>query len=378
MKRIIILGCGFAGFEAARYLAGRLPKGWKLLLVDEHDFFTFIPLIYKVAAAQMDEKNIIFPIRHVVERKGIDFLQDIVTEIKPKKKAVQTKFGREIPYDFLLLGLGSQTNYFSVQGMRNCLDLKTIEDALKLRSALLERFMYLKAPGQDQDIRVFVVGGGFTGIETVCSLREYADALCAKFGVKKDRVKFTLLEAAPHILGLANEKARRYAERSMEEMGIRLHKDTAVGRVTGSTIECSRSRSYPYDLCIWVAGIKPNKVVEDISSLICGIDKTNVDLSMRSIKDEHIFGAGDNVVCSGIPRTAHHAIMEGRIAAENILRAICGKELRARRVYVSPLLVSLGKKKGMFVYKDFCMTGRFALWTKRLVEWHYVFTRKNL
>ncbi len=377
MKRIVILGCGFAGLEAARYLARRLPQGWKITLVGEHDFFTFIPSIYKVAASQMDEKSIVFPVRRIMERKGIEFLQDIITEIAPKKKTVKTKFGQAITYDYLLLGLGSQTNYFNATGAENCLELKTIEDALRLRFALLEKFTSLKAKSKSEDIHVFVVGGGFTGIETVCSLREYADALCEKFSVEKSRVKFTLFEAAPYILGPANEKARRYAERCMEEMGIHVQKDTAVERVTQSKIGCSKSRSYSYDLCIWVAGIKPNQVVQNISVLICGVDKTNVDLNMRSIKDAHVFGAGDNVICSGIPRTAHHAITEGRIAAKNILQAISGKELRPRRMSVSALLVSLGKKKGMFVYRNFCLRGRFALWIKHLVEWHYVFTRKH-
>lgn len=377
MKRIVILGCGFAGLEAARYLAGRLPRGWKIVLVNEHDFFTFTPSIYKVAAAQMDGKRIIFPIRRMMERKGIEFLQDVVTGIVPKKKSVKTKFGQTITYEYLLLGLGSETNYFNATGSENCLELKTVEDALRIRSTLLNMFMTMKKQRRNRNIRIFVIGGGFTGIETICSLHGYAKALCTKFGIDRDSVKLALLEAAPNILGPANEKARRYAERCMEKMDILVQKDTAVERVTRSKIECSKSRSYQYDLCIWVAGIKPNEVVQNISVLICGVDKMNVDPNMRSIKDAHVFGAGDNVICSGIPRTAHHAITEGRIAAQNILRAINGKELRPRRVRASALLVSLGRKKGMFVYRRFCLKGKFALWIKHLVEWYYMFTRKH-
>lgn len=378
MKRIVILGCGFAGFEAARSLCKRLPKGWKVIMIDEHDFFTFIPSIYKVAAAQMDEKNIIFPLRRIMERKGIEFIQDIVSEIKPRKKVIETKFGRTISYDYLLLALGSQTNFFNASGMENCRELKTIEDALRLRGKMLEKFMHLKTPNQNRDIRIFVIGGGFTGVETICSIKEYSNELCDKFGVANDRVKFTLLEAAPIILGKSNKKAQAYAEKKMAHMGIKVQKDTAVDRVTKSKIHCSKDRSYPYDLCIWVAGIKPNTVVEEIASLICGVDKTNVDLRMRTHKDEFIFGAGDNVICSGIPRTAYHAIIEGQIAAENILRSIKKNELITRCLKKSALLVSLGSKTGMFVYKDFCLTGRFALWIKFFVEWHYVLSRKYL
>lgn len=378
MKRIVILGCGFAGFEAVRYLCKRLPKGWKIILIDEHDFFTFIPSIYKVAASQMDEKKIIFPIRDIMERKGIEFVQDVVSEIKPRKKVVETKFDRTIQYDYLLLALGSQTNFFSATGFENCRELKTIEDALKLRGKMLEKFMHLKTPNQTRDIRIFVIGGGFTGVETICSLREYANELCDKFGVAHTRVKFTLLEAAPFILGRTNKKSQEYAEKKMAQMEIKVQKNTAVDRVTKSKIHCSEDRSYEYDLCVWVAGIKPNIVVENISSLICGVDKTNVDLRMRTHKDEFIFGAGDNVICSGIPRTAHHAMTEGQVAAENILRSIKKRELISRRMKKSALLVSLGSKTGMLVYKDFCLTGRFTLWIKFLVELSYVLSRKYL
>ena len=236
--------------------------------------------------------------------------------------------------------------------------------------------MYLKAPNQNRDIRIFVIGGGFTGVESICSLREYADNLCETFGVSKTRVHFTLLEAAPIILGKTNKKAQVYAEKKMKAMGITVQKDTAVISISTIEIQCTKNRIFPYDLCVWVAGIKPNSVVEDISSLICGKDKTNVDTCMQAHLDKFIFGAGDNVICSGIPRSAYLAIIEGKLAAKNILRTIEGKKCISRQLRTSPLLISLGQKTGMLVYKKFCLKGKFALWIKHLVEWHYVISRK--
>ncbi len=377
-KRIVILGCGFGGLETARYLHAYCGKLVEMTVIDQHEFFTFVPSLYKVAAGTEDEQNIVFPLGPVLKRRGITFLKDVVEAIDRRKKMVKLAYGQLLSYDYLVVALGSATNYFGIPGAQeNSLELKSLEDAVRIRGAISDAVLALTRPAKEQVLlRIVVMGGGLSGVETVCELREYARKLCREYGLDYGLVSLSIVERMPHLLNNFGEKVYAPVERRMRRLGIQIVTGITVSKVEKGKL-ITGGKTIPFDTLIWVGGIQPHEVTESSEGLACGLKGINVNPQLQFFNDPAIFGVGDNIVCDGIVRTAQNAMLEGKHVARNICRMIAGKPLLEYKKRPLPLLIALGRGHGLFAHKGIVLRGWLASVLKKLVEWHHVWSRKK-
>ena len=178
--RVVIIGAGFGGLWAARALA-HLP--FHVTLIDRNNYHTFLPLLYQVAAAELEPEQIIYPVRSILRPlPNVDFLMAEVSRIDFEGRVVETNAG-PVSYDYLILAAGSTTNFFGVQGAEHAYPLKTLDEAIRLRNHILccfERSVPLSDPEQRRKRLSFaIVGGGPTGVEFAGAL---AELLAARFG----------------------------------------------------------------------------------------------------------------------------------------------------------------------------------------------------
>ncbi len=342
-RRVVIVGGGFAGMTTAASLEDLLPPGGSvsITLVSDQNALLFTPMLAEVAGGSLEPGHISAPLRTALRRtefvrgcaEGVDFGRRILT-VAPAKGGPGS--AREIPYDHLVLAVGSVSNYFGAANIqRNAFDFKTLLDAIRIRNHVIE--MFERADREtDPEVRrslvTFVIaGGGFAGVELAGALNDFSRGILADYPrVPAGEVRTVLVHSRDRILPELSESLGRYALERMKARGVEFRLSTRVldaqeGRVMLSDGEI-RTRTLA-----WTAGSAPSPWLKSI-----GLDTDKrgavvVDSTMAVTGRDGIWALGD---CAALkdgrsgdpcPPTAQFALREGRSLARNISRSLRGE-----------------------------------------------------
>jgi NADH:quinone reductase (non-electrogenic) len=221
--RIVILGGGFAGLHAAIHLDDTLARDphMEVTLVNRENFFLFTPMLHEVAASDLDLTNIVNPVRKLLKR--VKFFAGEVESIDVSRRSVTVSHGfdhhhHELPYDHLVIGLGSITNFFNLPGLaEKALTMKSLGDAIHLRNHLIGSLEEADTECSD-DVRgpllTFVVaGGGFAGVETIAGINDFVrEAIHFYNNLRGGMLRIVLVHPGDVILPELGPKLGRYAQ----------------------------------------------------------------------------------------------------------------------------------------------------------------------
>jgi NADH:ubiquinone reductase (H+-translocating) len=258
--RVVILGAGFGGLEAARALA-RAPA--EVTLLDRHNHHLFQPLLYQVATAALSPGDIAWPARAIFRRqRNVAVVLAEVTEIDTAARLVRADAeGLVIPYDALVLATGATHSYFGHDEWAPVAPgLKAIEDATEIRRRLLLAFERAEIATDEAERRrlltFVVVGAGPTGVELAGAMVELArHAMPREFRrIDPATARVVLVEAGPRVLPTFPEDLSAVARRSLERMGVQVLTGTRVTRCTPAGVECGEER-IPASTIVWAAGV---------------------------------------------------------------------------------------------------------------------------
>ena len=221
-RRILILGSGFAGVEAARYLDRTAAKraDVEVTLVSRDNFSLFTPMLHEVVASDLEPPDICNPLRKLLRR--VTVVTGEIRTINLAARRVTISYGirelkRELPFDYLVLALGSETSFLGIPGVaEHALGIKTLRDAAILRAgviAMLEAASVEPDPGRRKRMLTFVVvGGGFAGVETVGAINDLARQSLQHYGgINPREVRVILIHGGPVILPELGEALGVYA-----------------------------------------------------------------------------------------------------------------------------------------------------------------------
>ena len=231
--RVVIVGAGFGGLWAARAFA---HTDFQVLLIDRNNYHTFLPLLYQVAAAEVEPEEIVYPVRSILRPLGnVDFLLADVKGIDFAARTLQTSV-TAVPYDYLILAAGSATHFYGVAGAADhAFTLKTLDDGVRLRNHILCNF---ERAARDSDVErrrrrltFAIVGGGPTGVEYAGALAELLRGPLKRDFPKLDLhdARVVLLESADRLLPSLPLRLSRYALRRLEKMGVEVRLQTVGG-----------------------------------------------------------------------------------------------------------------------------------------------------
>src|SRR5215813_4157147 len=329
--RILILGGGFAGQHAAIHLYDTLARDpdVEITLVNRDNFFLFTPMLHEVAASDLDLTNIVNPVRKLLKR--INFFAGEVERIDLENKVVSVSHGFDhhhltLPYDHLVVGLGSITNFFNLPGLeQRALTMKSLGDAIHLRNRLIA---HLEEAGTEcsanlrRPLLTFVVaGGGFAGVETIAGINDFLREAVRFYPSLSERMlRIVLVHPGKVILPELGEKLGRYAERKLSERGVEILVNTRVSGVENSNVKLSSGEMIESKALIWTAGTSPNPVID---CLPCAKERgrLKVDEMLRLPNWPGVWSLGD---CALVPDhktgqyhppTAQHALREGKTLA---------------------------------------------------------------
>src|SRR5579871_2964991 len=256
--RVVIVGAGFAGLEAARHM-GSLPV--QVTVLDRANYHLFQPLLYQVATAGLSPADIAAPIRWVLRRqKNVEVVLAEVTAVDLQARRVSFQ-DVAIPYDYLVVATGARHAYFGHPEWEPLAPgLKTIEDALEIRRRVLLAFELAErqaaAGEKDSPLNFVVVGGGPTGVELAGTLAEISrHALANEFrSIDPSRTHILLIEGGPRVLPAYAEDLSRSAEEQLRHLGVEVRTSTMVTQVEAGAVHLGKTK-LPATVILWAAGV---------------------------------------------------------------------------------------------------------------------------
>ena len=334
MTRVLILGSGFAGLNAAKVFGG--AEGIEVIIIDQKNYHLFQPLLYQVAAAALSPAEIAVPIRNIFSRySNIKVFQGKVHTINADTKSVFTNVG-DFRYDYLIVACGARHFYFGNEGWEeNAPGLKTIEQAVEIRRRVLTAFEKAETEN-DIDIKVklltfVIVGGGSTGVELAGALAELSRFTFAKDfrNIDPKRTRILLIEAGPRILPNFSENLSLRANRHLEKLGVQVLTFKKVTKIDADGVNIGDERIEAATV-LWAAGIQASRLNRHLKGELDSMGRIVVEPDMSLKQYPEVFVAGDQAHFSyqtGKPLhgIAPVALQQGRFIAKNILKEIEGK-----------------------------------------------------
>ena len=387
-KKIVILGGGFAGVECARKLESDFVNDpdIEIVMISEDNFLLFTPMLPQVASGMIETRHIIMPIRTICERTT--FYEGRVKNIDPYGKIVNLwgtgeKRGISFHYDFLVVALGSQTNFFGLSDVeKHAYTMKTLNDAVMLRNRIvdmLEQAENETNPILRKSLLTFViVGGGFAGIETAGELMDLLlDARKHYPNIHRDDINVIVLEALPAILPGFSETLAKFAYEKMLERGIDIKLKTAVTSFDGTEVtvkklngsESEEIEAIRTNTLVWTAGVTP---VNTIKRSMFKTDKGKMVVNdFLEVPDfPGVFAIGDCALFIDpeskrpFPPTAQLAEAQAKTAAKN-LHALIKNGKKSKFVFKSKgQMAIIGKRTGIASFFGSNIAGFWAwlLW----------------
>lgn len=346
-KNIVVLGAGFGGLRAAMDIAKDLENlklfdKYEVMLIDRNDCHIYIPLLYKVAASPMPEheNTCSYDISTLIKDLPITFINAEITSPDVTSGDITLKDGRAVHADYLVIALGSETNYFGIAGLKeHALQLKTLETAIEVRTAVAAAF------AKGGDVRIITGGGGPNGLELAGELRLWANH--AQKENPNLRVTVSIVEAMPTILPGFDKSVINIAMRRLKWLGIPVLTGMKIASVTENTIMTNSAPTLtagetpipnapiPFDVLIWTGGTKTPELLNTVpvakeprgkpmakNGMECAPGTPDLQLAPM------IYAIGDNVCFMNaktkrpVPAVAHVAINEGIVAAHNLIEEI--------------------------------------------------------
>jgi NADH:ubiquinone reductase (H+-translocating) len=369
--RVVIVGGGFGGLQAAKALA---DAPLQVTLVDRRNHHLFQPLLYQVATAALSPADIAQPIRSVLRgQSNVDVVLAEVDamDVTAKEIVLSENMGR-LPYDYLILAAGAHHAYFGHDEWEpNAPGLKTLEDALNIRRRILTSFEEAERepdPARRKALMTFVVvGGGPTGVEMAGAIAEIA-----RFSLARDfrhidtrDAKVILIEAGTQLLGAFPDRLSRHALRDLERLGVQVRFGKPVTAIAPDAVTVG-DEIIPANTIVWAAGVQASPLG---SSLGVELDRAgrvlvNPDLSVPGHPE--IFVIGDLASLKDargrpLPGVAQVAMQQGAWATANILRAIEGKPARAFRYRDLGNMATIGRNSAVAEIRGLRLTG-FVAW----------------
>lgn len=367
---IVIIGGGFGGIALAKKLK---KKALDITLIDRHNYHTFQPLLYQVATGGLEPDSIAYPLRRIFKNQSnLRFRIAEVEKIQLETKTINTSIG-PIPYDYLVLANGSNTNFFGQTELAtSAMPMKSIPEALDLRSMLLQNLEKAVTETDEklkQALLTFVVvGGGPTGVELSGALAELKNHV-----IKSDYpelsltdVQIYLIEGSTKLVNTMSPASSQKAQAFLEKLGVRVCCNQRVLSYNGHELRLAEHAPIFSKNVVWSAGVK-GEVLKGIPDFcITKGHRIAVDEINRVIGLDAIFAIGD-VACmlsnrypNGHPGVAPVAIQQGKHLAYNLCQIIHRLPTKVFRYCDKGAMATIGRNKAVVDMGPIKFQGFFA------------------
>ncbi|MFM7624577.1 MAG: NAD(P)/FAD-dependent oxidoreductase [Actinomycetota bacterium] len=347
--KVVVLGAGFGGLTAAKALDSIAD----VTLVDRHNFQTFLPLLYQVSTAGLAADHIAHPIRGALRKTKIKFRMGSPITIDHKNKSVKLDSSESLDFDYLVVAMGSATNDFGVTGVaEHALGMKSVSEALEIRSSILRRFEDLCRFEDDTKLAITVVGGGPTGVEMAGAIAELKKGpLKSDFAKAAANITVNLVEAGPRLLPSFSPLLSNRTRRDLEKLGVNVLLNTSVNEVMPRMILLGDKSKLPSEVTIWAAGVTGEPVMKKLN-LPIDRGRISIEPTLQVTNYPYIFAIGDIAGAKGedgrfLPMVAPVAMQQGRHLKTQIANLLANKALSPFKYRDKGSMATIGRHKAV-------------------------------
>jgi NADH dehydrogenase len=369
-KRVVIVGCGFAGLTLAKKLRN---TGYQVVILDKHNYHQFPPLFYQVASAGLEESSILFPLRKIFQHYNDFHIRKVeVKSVDTAGNTLSTSSG-EIEYDYLVLAHGATNAYFGSEQMQKySRGMKTIAEVLDLRNSLLMNFENAltaqNAEEREMLMTIVIIGGGPSGVEIAGALAEMNKYVLSKDypEFKEIRAKIYVIEAIDRVLSSMTQKSSDKARSFLEKMGVQVLTNTKATGCDEKTVFIDSGKSINTGMIIWTAGIAGNSTEGLNTECFSRSGRIRVDSYNRVSGYSNVFALGDISLQTegkypkGHPQVAQVAIQQAQLLAENLGRMKSNKPIKEFKYKDLGTMATVGRHLAVVELPSLRFQGIFA------------------
>ncbi|GAA2619157.1 NAD(P)/FAD-dependent oxidoreductase [Streptomyces axinellae] len=383
--RILVVGGGYVGLYAARRILKKMRYGEATVtVVDPRSYMTYQPFLPEAAAGSISPRHVVVPLRRVLPKAEV--LTGRVTTIDQDRKvaSVTPLVGEayELPFDYLVIAMGAVSRTFPVPGLaENGIGMKGVEEAIGLRNHVLEQLDKADST-QDEDARrkalTFVfIGGGFAGAETIGEVEDMArDAAKYYPNVKREDMRFVLVDAAPGILPEVGPKLGEWGLEHLKKRGIEVYLGTSMDSCVDGHVVLKNGLEVDSSTIVWTAGVKPNPVLSRFGLPLGPRGHVDVDASMQVNGIDYAWAAGDNAQVPDLaagkegafcPPNAQHALRQAKVLGDNVISGMRGFPQGKYKHANKGAVAGLGLHKGVAMI----VVGKSKIKLKGRLAWYF-------
>ncbi|HET6888488.1 MAG TPA: NAD(P)/FAD-dependent oxidoreductase [Candidatus Udaeobacter sp.] len=353
--RVIIVGAGFGGLQAAKKLAG---KDVLITVIDRTNYHLFQPLLYQVATAALSPADIAAPVRSVLSKsKNVEVILAEVQSVDVEAKKVRTA-DLEYDYDYLILATGARHSYFGHNDWEKLAPgLKSLEDAIELRRRILMAFEYAEKTNDEAARKAamtfVIIGGGPTGVEMAGAIAEISRHTLAKDfrHIDPSRARVILIEGDSRLLSAFPEDLSQSAQKQLTDLGVDVRTGVLATNLSENGVQLG-DEFIPCRVKIWAAGNNASFIGKTLGASIDRVGRivVNDDLSIPGHPEVQVIGDLANFsyqTGEPLPGVSPVAIQQGRHAAGNILGMIKGRKPQRFHYWDKGSLATIGRHKAV-------------------------------
>jgi NADH dehydrogenase len=414
-KKIVILGGGYAGIEAAKKLSKRYKKNEnvEITLIDKNTYHTLMTELHEVAGSRVEPDSVMVSYERIFSASKVNLVTDFITGIDFEKR--QLKSDKTVyDYDYMILGTGGAPEFFDIEGVQeNSFSLWSLEDAMRIREHFEERFrLAAKEPDPEVKARMLtfvVAGAGFTGIELIGEFIERRDVLCAKYHIPVSDVKMMVIEALDTVLPIIEENLRKKVIKYLEKKGTEIILGARITGAAEGKVILADGTEITTDTFVWTCGIHGSEFTsridltkgntargecsyastegihgmsgcrfdEDERYIVGKRGRILVNEFMQTSDYDNVYAVGDNLWFleneKVLPQIVETAIQTGETAARNIIADMEKAEKQPFKSNYHGFMVSIGGKYAVSNAMGMKTSGFMAMAMKHFVNLHYLF-----
>ncbi len=378
--RVVIIGAGFAGIEAAKTLE---KAAVEVVLIDRNNYHTFIPMLYQVATAIVDPQQVVYPIRRMFRQaSNLCFLQAEVNKVDFEHQFLTTTEGVKIEYDRLILATGSDSQYLGVTGAPEyALPLRSLTEAITIRNQILscfEQAVQVQSVEELRQLLTFViVGGGATGVELAGSLIELINRTLKRDYPSlnlPDYAKVILVQSGEQLFKSYPKKLGDFTARWLRRQNVEIYFGSKATQVTPDKIILDDGTIIATNTIIWTAGVEAATPETRPTVQTTKQQKFVVKSTLQLAEYPQVYAVGDvaKVESRSFFGVAQEAIQQGRTAAQNIIRELNGESPQDFQYHNKGRLAIIGRHAGVGKIGKFAFKGWLAWFLWLEVHWLYL------
>jgi NADH:quinone reductase (non-electrogenic) len=351
-QRVLVLGGGFAGIGAVQKLK---KADAEVVLIDRHDYHTFQPLLYQLATGLLETSAVGHSLRDLVRRQDNAAVhKTTVTEIDLDAHVARFDDFEALPYDYLVLALGAQVNFFGTEGAEHAFPMYTLPDAVRLKEHVLGRWEAAdkhRALVDDGALNIVVVGGGPTGVETAGALAELYRASFSRDypDIPQERARITLVEAGSEVFAMFKPDIRAYTVKALEKRTVELMTGDPVASITPTRVTLKSGTELKAHTLVWGAGMQGNELVRSLGLELERGNRVGVGSELNLSDHPEVYVVGDIAAITDgktkqvLPQLGSVALQSGEHAGATIARRIAGEKSREFKYHDKGTMAAIGR-----------------------------------